>query len=43
MWAGEPLGGQLALTAAVIVAAVVLVQRGEPVEPRDEGALAATE
>jgi drug/metabolite transporter (DMT)-like permease len=43
MWAGEPLGRQLALAAAVIVAAVVLVQRGERVEPRDEGALAATE
>lgn len=43
MWAGEPLGRQLALAAAVIVAAVVLVQRGECVEPRDEGAPAATE
>jgi drug/metabolite transporter (DMT)-like permease len=43
LWAGEPLGGQLALAAAVIVAAVVLVQRGERVEPRDESALAATE
>lgn len=29
MWAGEPLGGQLVLATAAIVAAVVLVQRGE--------------
>ncbi|MFO0582449.1 MAG: EamA family transporter [Anaeromyxobacter sp.] len=29
LWAGEPLGGGLALAAAAIVAAVVLVQRGE--------------
>ena len=42
MWAGEPLGGQLVLAAAVIVAAVVLVQRGEREQPLDEGAPAAT-
>jgi drug/metabolite transporter (DMT)-like permease len=29
LWAGEPLGGQLLLATAAIVAAVVLVQRGE--------------
>lgn len=29
LWAGEPLGGQLALATAVIVLAVVMVQRGE--------------
>ncbi|MBK9519864.1 MAG: EamA family transporter [Anaeromyxobacter sp.] len=29
MWAGEPLGGQLVLATAAIVAAVVLVGRGE--------------
>ncbi|MBK9372318.1 MAG: EamA family transporter [Holophagales bacterium] len=28
-WAGEPLSGELALAAAAIVAAVVLIQRGE--------------
>ncbi len=33
MWAGEALGGQLVLAAAVIVAAVVLVQRGERSRP----------
>jgi drug/metabolite transporter (DMT)-like permease len=43
MWAGEPLGGQLVLATAVIVAAVVLVQRGERLEPRDQGAPAAAE
>ena len=29
LWAGEPLGGQLALATAVIVLAVLMVQRGE--------------
>jgi len=28
-WAGEPLGGDVALATAAIVAAVVLIQRGE--------------
>jgi len=33
MWAGESLNGRLAIAAALIVAAVILVQRGERVEP----------
>ncbi|HNX50141.1 MAG TPA: EamA family transporter [Thermoanaerobaculaceae bacterium] len=43
MWAGEPLGRQLALAAAAIVAAVVLVQRGERLGARDEEPPASTE
>jgi len=43
MWAGEPLGGQLVLATAVIAAAVVLVQRGERLEPRGQEAPAAAE
>ena len=43
MWAGEPLGGQLVLATAVIVAAVALVQRGERLEPPDQGAPAPAE
>lgn len=41
MWAGEPLGGQLMLATAVIVAAVVLVQRGERSLPRATSSMAA--
>jgi drug/metabolite transporter (DMT)-like permease len=36
LWAGEPLGGQLALATAVIVLAVVMVQRGERVRPAED-------
>ncbi len=50
MWAGEALGGQLMLATAVIVAAVVLVQRGERAPQREsahdvrvEGPAAVTE
>lgn len=43
MWAGEPLGGTLIVAALAIVAAVVLVQRGEVPGPRVDDAVATVE